>query len=191
MAVPGKSIASPARASRVAELAGEVRAAPPPPPVPQRVQPRAPAVPNELDRRVQEFAKRSGALPPPEEGFTRLYRAGKLPTDSPPRSRKDLITDPWGNVMTRAQWDAQKGAGHANPLDAEGRWFTDAANELDFYVKENDIDPVYYLDMPSAHAQEANVRNTPFISSSRNPDREFVVPPLDVLGARRLLDGLR
>jgi hypothetical protein len=142
------------------------------------------------DRRVHDFAKRSGALPPPDPGAVRLYRAGAIPADSVPRSAGDVITGPFGQQMTRAEFDALKGEGHSNPLGAEGRWFTDAATELDFYLRENDLDPAYYVDVPSGQAMQYRVDKTPFTKNSRNHEREFVLPPEQANQAVRLLDGL-
>lgn len=143
------------------------------------------------ERRVHEFAKRSGALPPPEEGQIRLYRAGAVPKDSA-RSPEDMLTGPFNEKMTRREFHlrfGKEGSG-PNPLEAEGRWFTDAANELDYYLQENDGSPVYYLDMPANTAKQYSVSNTPFLSSSRNPRREFVLPIENANSAIRILGGL-
>lgn len=146
---------------------------------------------DEWDKRVHAFAKRSGALPPPEKGYTRLYRAGEIPSAAGPRSADDVIEGVFGGTMTRGELDALKGSGHSNPLAAEGRWFTDAADELDFYIRENDHSPVYYLDMPSEQAMQYRADNTPFTVNSRNHQREFVPPFEQVRQSKRLLDGLR
>lgn len=146
---------------------------------------------DQWDRRVRDFQVRSGSLPPLPEGYVRLFRGGYVPKDSPPRLPDDVINGPFGQKMTRRQYDATKGPAHANPLDAEGRWYTDAADQMDFYVRENDTDPVYYLDVPAEYAAKHNVKNTPFLKNSRNPDREFVLPTEAANSATRLLEGLK
>lgn len=186
--------------NHIAKLAAEARRLetvmppPPPPPPPPISKPKVEQwrhpMTDAWNRQFHEFGKRSGALPPPEEGYTRLYRAGQIPGASGPRKAEEVINGPLG-PMTRGELDAMKGKGHSNPLAAEGRWFTDAANELDYYIRENDTDPVYYLDLPTTQAMQHRVDNTPFKVNSRNPEREFVLPLEQVQQARRLLDGLR
>lgn len=196
MATPAQAMAA-ARAAKVAELAEQARKAAPPPPPPPPLPPPSIAkqwrhpMADQWDRQVHAFTKRSGALAPPAEGTVRLYRAGAIPADSPPRRANDIVTDPFGNAMTRAQLDALKGPGHANPLEAQGRWFTNRPDELDFYIRENDTSPVYYVDVPGSQANQFNVANTPFSKNSRNPAAEFVLPEETANSATRLLDGLR
>jgi hypothetical protein len=190
------SAAASLRAGRIPELIGQASPPPPPPPpkpAPPSVAPQT-ALREQWDRRIHDYTKRSGALPPPEEGNTRLYRAGKLPSDSA-WSLDDMMDGPFGQRMTRRQFEALKDEGtggtHPNPFGASGRWFTDAPEELDFYVRENDTDPIYYLDVPSAALPSLNVAGTPYTKNSRNHAREFIVPDEHIGRAVRLLDGLR
>lgn len=183
------------RASRVAELAGEIRHMPPPA-IPAPPEPRPPQaqwrhpMQDQWDRRVHQFNVRNSALEPAPEGHVRLYRGGEIPAAGPARSLDDVIQGPFGPI-TRRELDAIKGGGHANPFEAEGRWFTDAPHELDFYLIENDTSPAYYIDVPADMAARHNVKNTPFMRNSRNPEREFVLPPEIANSSVRLLDGLK
>lgn len=183
------------RASKVAELQAAARLAPPPVPAPPppaaSVKQWRHPMQDQWDRRFHDFNVRWSQLTPPPEGHVRLYRGGEIPVNGPPRSPDDVIGDPFGNPMTRRQLDELKGGGHANPFEAEGRWFTDAPDELDFYLTENDTSPAYYVDVPADVAAQHNVKNTPFMRNSRNPEREFVLPADQANRATKLLDGLK
>lgn len=191
-----KAAAGGHRAGRIAELSEQVRrAAPPPPPVPPTSAPavarQSAPLPSEEDRRVGQYVKRSAALVNPPEGHTRLFRVGGLATEHPPVSMNDIVTDLWGNKMTRRQLEAQKGSAHSQPAEAMGRWFTDAPQELDFYIKENPASPIYHVDVPNDSLSDLNVSQSKFSSHSRNHAREFVLPDDQLTRATRLLEGLR
>lgn len=154
---------------------------PPPAPAPPRPQPQATAA----DLRYQEFLRRAAALPPPEGGATRLYRVGETATNFvPPKVIKQ-----WGQEVPYEQWRASLREAQENgptPHGANGRWATDAPNELDFYIRDNDLDtPIYYFDVPNA--QQYNVSRTPYAKNSRNHAREFVLPDDRLRAGTRLM----
>jgi hypothetical protein len=178
---------APKRVAKAAE--STMGAAPPPPAPPKRTAPAEPRVTPE-DKHYQEVQKRSLSLPPPVEGHTRLYRQGNVPKDLPPMTMQDVVQTPMGE-MPRWVWEQEKAkVGHTNPFGATGRWFTDDARELDYYVRETPNEPTYYVDVPNDKLPEVNVRNTPYSKVSRNHDREFVLPDEVLQNAQRLLDGL-
>lgn len=190
----GSGPVDPARMKELARLANQPPPAPPPlppPPRPAQTTQRRHPMQDAWDRQFHEFSKRSGGVAPPDEGYVRLYRAGKVPKDSPPRAGGDLVALPWGTDVTRRQLDEMQGGNHSSPLGAEGRWFTDDPKQLDTYVVENDTSPIYYVDVPADYAAANNVAKTPFLKNSRNPDREFVLPEPAANQAVRLLDGLK
>ena len=178
-----------AGAGRIRELMGlpSNPAAPPPPaPTPRSAQTQAPKPKTPHDERVEEFLAKSGNLPPPEPGATRLYRVGERATDyQTPKTIKQ-----WGQEIPYEEWRAQiekaQGPAGPNPRGAAGRWATDAAHELDYYIQDNPVDaPVYYFDVPD-HGQY-NVANTPYLKNSRNPEREFVLPDSQLSIGKRLM----
>lgn len=195
MATPLQAIsrlAPPSTAARIGELAAQVKRAPPPPPPLPPVRAASPEKPpSPEDRHYQEIQKRSLSLPQPDDGMVRLYRQGSLPADLPKMTRDDIVNTPLGK-MPRWVWEKEKDAvGNTQPFAATGRWFTDDARQLDYYVRENPHEPTYYADVPAHAARNSNVSNTPFKQNSRNPDREFVLLDDAILkGATKLLDGL-
>lgn len=176
--------------SREAALAAAQNPPPPPPLAPPPKAYSAGRPVTQEDRHFREIQKRSLAMAPPAEGHTRLFRQGNVPSDLPPMSMADMVDTPRGR-MPRAAWEKIKAeVGHTQPFGAAGRWFTDRAPELDFYVYENPHEPTYYVDVPNDRLPELSVKNTPFSKVSRNHDREFVLPDDALAGAKRLLDGL-
>jgi hypothetical protein len=132
----------------------------------------------------------------PPEGHTRLYRYGEIATnfkDDPNVLRKSLLT---GEMVPTSVWwkhrdQAMQGGRNTNPPAAGGRWFTDAPHELDYYINDNGPHaPAYFVDVPSDQAKSLHVDNSPYRSSSSNPDREFVVPDEHLQNAKLLLEGL-
>lgn len=189
MGVPG--IQAALLAKKLEPISSAVRKAPlAPPPAPARPV-AAPKVYGQEDLRVSDFAKRSGALPPVAEGHTRLYRVGDLATEHPPLLPDDIVTDLWGNKLRRSELEKQKGPTHSSPAAGAGRWFTDAADQLDFYIKEDPAAAIHYVDIPSDRAAASNVRNTPLSSHSRNHEREFVLGDDELSRATRLLDRIK
>ena len=133
-------------------------------------------------RRVQEAKA-------PEQGMTRLYRYGEITPNMPKQSLDDVMDGPFGQKMTRRQFHEMLGDQHPNQFGARGRWFTDAPEELDFYVADNWPDelPAYYVDVPENEVPELNVRNTPYSKASRNHDREFIMGDKHFGNAARLM----
>jgi hypothetical protein len=122
------------------------------------------------------------SLSEPPEGYSRLFRVGEIRTNmadflarTEQRSRE---------IDKKAK--QLKGVVNTSPFDAQGRWFTDDSNELDYYIKryysENfdvpnlPLPKIYYVDIPNKKLSDINVKNTKFRNSSLNPDKEFVVP---------------
>lgn len=192
------SAVPPQRLAQLAAKARESAASLKPPPVP----PPPPAIPapgkgvpasglTPHQERYKELMRRVEAAEPAPEGHTRLYRVGEVATNfQPPKTVKQ-----WGKDIPYDEWRAwrdteMKRAGglDPNPHGAAGRWATDAPHELDFYVGENDLTaPIYHFDVPSHEVPQHNVRNTPFLENSRNPDREFVLPTEHLKKAVRIM----
>ncbi len=179
------------RASKVAELAEQVRAPAPPAPVP--APPRSVGgyhKGNPLhQQRFDELTRRIGAAEPPSEGYVRTYRVGETALNYKPPETVNM----WGQQVPYAEWKrsrdyAMQDQFDPNPPGAAGRWATDAPHELDYYVGDNDLEaPIYRIDVPADELPQYNVRNTPFSGSSRNHDREFVLPDQHLRNAVRIM----
>jgi hypothetical protein len=114
-----------------------------------------------------------------------MFRVGELATNYQPPKAMTM----WGQQIPYDQYQALTKEARetgTNPSGAAGRWATDAANELDFYIGDNPLDaPIYYFDVPNA--SQHNVANTPYLKNSRNPTREFVLPDDQLKTGRRLM----
>jgi hypothetical protein len=122
------------------------------------------------------------SLSEPPEGYSRLFRVGEIRTNM-----ADFLarTEQRSREIDGKSKQLQ-GVVNTSPFDAQGRWFTDDSNELDYYIKryysENfdvpnlPLPKIYYVDIPNKKLSDINVKNTKFRNSSLNPDKEFVVP---------------
>lgn len=174
--------------------------APPPPPPASRPAPAfGPPAPSPGNARYDEAMRAIESLSPPDPGSTRLYRVGEVATNyKQPESIRGIAwihgTDgpvpaaDWHKI--RDDFMASEGIKNTSPSDAAGRWFGSRAEDIDYYVGDSPGAPVYYLDMPADQASAYSVKNTPFSSSSSNPDREFVIPDEHLRRSVRLLEGL-
>ena len=201
MASPGAIASSRlGRASRVAELSREAKLPPAPPPKPAPPPPQKMATSTQgIDpyaARYQELMRRVQQADPPADGMTRLYRVGETRTNYRPPQTVRM----YGQDVPYAEWQALRAAAvqdqvakglrvrDTNPAGAAGRWATDAPHELDFYINENELDaPIYSFDVPAEDVPRFNVRNTPYESSSKNHDREFVLPKGPLKKAVRIM----
>jgi hypothetical protein len=166
------------------------RQPPAPPPAPPPLPAKPPAGPDAYDERYAEFLKKSLTLPPADQGNVRMYRVGQTSTNFvPPQTVRMFGRDmPWDEFRANMEEGHRTGP---HPPGAAGRWFTDAPEELDFYIKDNELDtPIYYLDVPKPEAVAANVQNTPYAKNSRNHAKEFVLPEGLVSQATRLMSIL-
>jgi hypothetical protein len=150
-----------------------------------RATPVQQAAPSPEALRNQEFLAKSSSLPAPEDGATRLFRVGEIATNyQPPKTVKM-----WGQQIPYTQWQAltkEARESGTNPSGAAGRWATDAADQLDFYIRDNPLDaPVYYFDVPNA--SQYNVSRTPYLKNSRNETREFILPDDQLKAGKRLM----
>ena len=167
----------------------EGRLQPPPPPAPPPPVRGYNAGSDPHQKRFAELTQRIEASEPAPDGHVRLYRVGEIATNYKPPETVRM----WGREIPYAEWrhsrdEAMKGSFDTNPAGAAGRWATDAPGELDFYVGDNDLNaPVYRFDVPEAELPQYNVRNTPFAGSSRNHDREFVLPDQHLRKAVRIM----
>jgi hypothetical protein len=140
-------------------------------------------------QRLEELNRRIASAEPPADGHVRLYRVGETATNYKPPETVQM----WGREMPYAEWrrsreESMAGGFDPNPTGAAGRWATDAPNELDFYVGDNDLTaPIYRFDVPAEEVPQYNVRNTPFAGSSRNHDREFILPDPHLRNAVRIM----
>ncbi|NBV87963.1 MAG: hypothetical protein EBR88_00340 [Betaproteobacteria bacterium] len=115
--------------------------------------------------------------------------------DDPNKLKKSLLTGemvPDSVWWQHRDWALQRSGGENKvPIKAAGRFFTDAPEQLDFYVRENGTSsPAYYVDVPNDSLHSIHVRNTPFAYVSANPDREFLVPDEYLKNSQLLLQGL-
>ena len=188
----GSPVSSALRAARVAELSGQVRRLVPPPLPPAPPAPRvggynAGSGPHQ--QRFEEFLRRAESAPAPADGTTRLYRVGEIATNyKPPETVRLYGRDmPYAEFVSMRE-QALSGGFNTNPQGAAGRWATDAPKELDFYVGDNDLDaPIYRFDVPASEVPQYNVSKTPFSGSSRNHEREFVLPDQHLKNAVRIM----
>ena len=181
---------------RIARAEMPMRAAPKPPPAPPPKAADAVAAVDPYQQRYEELLSRVRQAAPPAEGHTRLYRVGEIATNyRPPETvrmyGRDMPYSEYRSIRDAHTKDLiAKGllVRDTNPRGAAGRWATDAPHELDFYLNENDLDaPVYSFDVPTEDVSRYNVRNTPFSGSSKNHDREFVLPKGQLKKAVRVL----
>ena len=157
-----------------------------PPPAPKLSFSDTPKPPSEHDVFFKQFLDLKSKLKPADEGQTRLYRVGDVP--------RDHITPEtvmWlGEKMTPEKKERLMNQGrvgmNTNPKEARGKWFTDAPEELDFYINESDNLSdlrIYYKDVLNNELQKYNVGKeggmSQFASNSLNHEREFVLDHAD------------
>jgi hypothetical protein len=161
-----------------------------PPPLPKSfVKPLpeyGPPTPTDADRWFNDMMMSIEKLPSPQEGMTRLFRIGDIPRDYvPPKTAnwygQQIPHDEWLKKMASAKKNTV--AQDTTPIGAAGKWFTDAPNELDFYIRRDSdkLDQLrsYYKDIPTSDLNKYNVANTQFKDSSANVNREFILPTAD------------
>jgi hypothetical protein len=142
---------------------------------------------------LMERVRRAAEETPPPEGHTRVFRYGSVPKDYTPPKTVMLFGEEVP-IEEYRKWRqdglAEFNTRDVNPQAAAGRWFTDKADELDYYVRQAlpDHKNAYYTDIPSHVLPDYNVTKTPFTGSSLNPEREFVLPEDLANAARRFLD---
>jgi hypothetical protein len=137
----------------------------------------------------------------PQEGMTRLYRVGDTATDYVLPETKSWF----GQVVPYEEYQRMRelhykrpgSAMDTNPRGAAGRWFTDAPNELDYYIRKElpENSPFslrsYYRDVPTSRLMEFNVGPeggmSQFKKNSKNSAREFVLPIDEVREAQEVM----
>lgn len=101
-----------------------------------------------------------GEFFPPRPGYVRLFRGEGTSRDRRP---------PWLQQSLEA----------AGVSDAMGRWFTDDPNIARWYSGDaGPLSRIVFVDVPAAVAESSKVSNVPEAARfSRDPEREFFVPP--------------
>lgn len=119
------------------------------------------------------------STPEPRPGFTRLYRAD---------------AKPGGNKAPDWAIEGKRESGQA---EAEGRWFTQDKDALDWYRRDaGDGSLTHYVDVPTADLDKFRVSNNterfgtgrPVKSYSRDPENEFFLPRATADSKKMLVD---
>ena len=177
------------------------RAVPPPPAPPRMRAALGPPAPTDADIYFNNLMQRLSEVAVPQEGMTRLYRIGDTAADYvPPKTRslygQEMPLEQYQQVVVEARARGLGGQ-DTNPTEAAGRWFTDAPNELGYYVRKGmeSSSPSslrsYYRDVPTSRLMEFNVGPgggmSQFNKNSRNQAREFVLPIDEVREAQEVM----
>lgn len=160
-----------------------------------------PPAPTDADVYFNRLMQRLSEASAPQEGMTRLYRVGDTATDYVLPETKSWF----GQVVPYEEYQRMRelhykrpgSAMDTNPRGAAGRWFTDAPNELDYYIRKElpENSPFslrsYYRDVPTSRLMEFNVGPeggmSQFKKNSKNSAREFVLPIDEVREAQEVM----